>query len=185
MIRIDFTTSSVTVEGDGHSEHLVSARTLDTPGAVGGVFRGEDADGTVMTEAVRCRTGTYLVQEFDLDEPGAYFILSGRRDRPEQPYRSFGIRVDQPQEDTIRISVGPTGNAAVAWVIEDVLHHHMPNTRFVFDVRISTLGIAQERPDITRLEADQGSATIPEFRRSTAWERLLEDDDDPESGVPS
>ena len=177
MIRIDLTTSAVTVEPDGQVQPFVTVRTLQTPGSSSLVVcdaslttqTSESGRPIELTESIRTRSGANVLREYDLNEEGDYSLTSGRRDGPQT--RTFYIRIEFVSNEIMKIMVFPS-SPVCTWVVEDTIHQFKGTETLAFEVRASTHEIGIEQGDITRIESDSGV----KFNRSTAWERLLEDD---------
>ena len=170
MIRLDLTTHAVTAEGDGDPEHLITIRTLETEGSSSRVERHDARGPQVIGEIVRTRQGRNVMREYDLDEPGEYMLTSGRREM--QQNRSFYIRLELISPEFMRIYVLPN-SFTCPWVIEDNLHDHRNGETWFFDVRTTIAGVGTSEGEIHRIESDQDGV---QFKRTTAWTRLLEDD---------
>lgn len=181
MIRIDLTTSTVTVEGDGDLDHLISVRTLQTEGSSSIVSHYLDEQPLdsmpqgrtePLPETARARQGRNVMSEYDIDSPGIYSLTSGRREMNQN--RTFYVRVEFLNNEEMQVTVLPGSFAPVLWVVEEDLHNYARGERFGFTVRVTSHGLAVADGEITRIESDQ---TGVKYERTTAWERLLEDDD--------
>lgn len=176
MIRIDLTTHAVIVEGDGNFDHFITVRTLQTAGSASRVDRYLENEprgaSREVTETARSRSGRNVMREYDIDEPGVYALTSGRREMEQN--RTFYIRMEFIDNETMQVTVLPPSFARVQWIVEDDLHDYQNNETFSFRVRISHAGVAQAEGEVTRIESD---VTGIKFERPTAWERLLDDDD--------
>jgi hypothetical protein len=170
MIRIDLTTSAVTVEGDGSVDHLITVRTLRRHASRVELRRHGHAV-RVLDESIRTRNGSHVLREYDLDEPGNYTLTSGRRELSQN--RTFEITVSLLNTEIMRVDVLPS-SFECAWVVEDQVHQHRHGDHFQFDVRITTNGVAQAEGEIARMESFNGGVR---FERATAWARLMKDDD--------
>jgi 2-polyprenyl-6-methoxyphenol hydroxylase-like FAD-dependent oxidoreductase len=175
MILIDLTSYAVTVEGDGDVDHLITVRTLQTDGSSSAVWRYREDEPVGATdgieETVRSRAGRHVMREYDIDRYGVYALVSGRREMEQN--RAFYIRVTFDDVETMRIAVLP-GSSACSWVVEDELHHYERGETLQFSVRVSRSGVAVADGELTRIESDRSGV---KYERSTAWDRILEDDD--------
>jgi hypothetical protein len=172
VLHIDLTTQAVMVEGDGRFEHLLTVRTLQTEGSASRVARYIDEHRQQdITETARARQGTNVMREYDIDEPGFYLLTSGRREL--QQNRTFHISVQFVDNETLQISVLPS-SFPCTWIVNDDLHNFQNNETYTFHVRITSQGVPQAEGEILRIESDLEGVT---FERSTAWSRILEDDD--------
>ncbi len=124
MIRIDLTTTAVTVEGDGCFDHFITVRTLQTAGSASRVARFmenvPEGASREIEETARSRQGSNVMREYDLDEPGVYSLTSGRREM--QQNRTFYIRMEFVDNETMQVTVLPGSFPLVQWIVEDDLH---------------------------------------------------------------
>jgi len=177
MIHLDLTSHAVTAEGDGDVDHLITVRTLQTDGSASMVARYRHSDDAPVgatediEETVRSRAGRHVMREYDIDQPGVYVLVSGRREMEQN--RAFYIRVSFDDVETLRIVVLP-GSFACPWIVEDELHHYERDETFQFSVRVTHSGVAVADGEVLRIESDKSGV---KFARTTAWERILEDDD--------
>lgn len=186
MIRLDLTGHAVTVEGDGNVNHFICVRSLQTAGSASRVARYIDEwIGTSGDEAARSRNGRQdeivetvrsrsasgdVLREYDIDEPGVYSLTSGRREL--QQNRTFYIRVEFTN-DEMTVTILPGSAAPCQWIVEDDLHNYVRDETYGFSVRFRLQDAPQGDGQVTRIESDK---TGVKFERTTAWERLLEDD---------
>jgi hypothetical protein len=179
MIRLDLSTSAVSVESDGQVEPFITVRTLQTEGSASHVARRREPASPAnptpstdeLTHTIASRQGANVLREYDINEPGEYELTSGRREL--QQNRSFNIRVEFVDNATMQISVLP-GSFPCPWVVDDLLHHYRGTETFTFQVRIQGGEIGVETGDVTRIEDDEKGV---KYARTTAWERILQDDD--------
>jgi hypothetical protein len=165
MIRIDLTTSSVSVEGDGMDEKFITIRALQEGGVLANAKRLET--GILIEESVRNRSGLRLLLEYDLEEPGDYELLSGHRDSKQQ--RRFVLRIEHKDHGVLRISVLPESTSC-PWVIEDNLHHFKGDETLLFDLLPSSCAIGEGCIHV------ESTTTGVQFHKPTAWEMILNDD---------
>ena len=165
MIRIDLTTSSVSVEGDGVDEKFITVRALSEEKVIANAKRLET--GELIEESVRNRSGTRLLFEYDLAEPGSYELLSGHRDSKQQ--RRFVLRIEHKENDVLRIHVLPESTPC-PWVIEDNLHHFKGGETLLFD--LIPLACANGEGCIHVESTETGV----KYHKPTSWEKLLNDD---------
>ena len=165
MIRIDLTTSSVSVEGDGMDEKFLTIRSLQEGEVISNAKNL--ATGELIEESVRNRSGTRLLFEYDLPEPGNYELLSGERDSRKQ--RRFVLRVEHKENSVIRIHVLPESTPC-PWVIEDNLHHFKGGETLTFDLVPAACAIGE---GCIHAESDKTGVM---FHKPTSWEKILNDD---------
>lgn len=175
MIHLDLTTSAVSVEGDKPEGPLATVRTIQNPWSNSRVAQATPTGHREITESIRSRSGGQVLREYDIDEPGTYLMTSGRREengsRDGEGSRNFEIRIERIDPEVLRVVVLPSSSAC-SWVVGEQVHHHHPAETFTFDVRVRHVG-EQVEGSLARMESDQAGVT---FNRTTAWERLLEDD---------
>lgn len=173
MIRIDLTTSAISVESDGQVQPFVSVRTMQTAGSSSRVARRRE-HGSPVTDSVehsiQSRQGMNVLREYDINEPGEYELTSGRREMEQN--RTFFVRIEFIDNEQMQVSVLP-GSFPCPWVVDDILHHYRGTETFTFRVRVTAGGVGVEAGDVTRIEDDQEGV---KFNRATAWERILQDD---------
>jgi hypothetical protein len=188
MIHIDFQQIAVAVEGDGNVDHLITVRTLQTDGAASRVVRFPDAnpsafertDASVLSllgrevaieETIRSRQGANVSREYDLDLPGIYCMMSGRRGSTQ--HRTFFLMVEFLNNEEMQITVLPASSPS-QWIINDDLHTIGHGETYSFAVRVTQHGMATGEGEVTRIASGQAGV---KFARTTAWERLMDDDD--------
>jgi hypothetical protein len=176
MILLDLTTHAVTVEGDGNLDTLVTVRTLETEGSVSRVARFVDGvrtgRTTALEETARARQGSNVMREYDIVDHGVYVLSSGRRDATQ--CRTFYVALDFPNVELMQMVVLPGSFPEVPWVVGEDLHQYRQDETFAFSVRVTLNGVALADGEITHMSSDQ---TGVKYERTTAWERLLDDED--------
>jgi len=190
MIQIDLQQIAVAVEGNGDLDHLITVRTLQTEGSSSRIVRYPDAtieavNGGVLDvtsvhrlgreveieETIRSREGTNVSREYDVDLPGIYAMTSGRRELHQN--RTFFLAIEFLNNEEMQVTVLP-GSFPCQWIVNDDLHNVGMGETYRFAVQVTQHGMATGEGQVTRIQSDQ---TGVKFARSTAWERLLEDED--------
>jgi hypothetical protein len=161
MIHIDFSQDIVQVEPDGDTNQHVRIETLETPHSISQI---RTASNRFIEETVRARTaGGRVSREYDITRVGdLYFVTSGMRDTTYS--RTFAISIGDVGEDgstTMVVQSGPRSQ----WIVEDQLVQYDGREPLTITVNQHALTSVQNGP-------------VQEFHRSTAWERLLGDDDE-------
>ena len=164
MIRIDLTTSSVSVEGDGLDEKFITIRALQEGEVVASAKNQET--GEVILESVRNRSGTRLLFEYDIESSGTFEVLSGHR---EGKQRRFSLRIEYRDHDVIRIVV-LQDSTSCPWVIENTLHHFTTGENLLFDLMPQACSVGE---GCIRIESDKKGIKL---HRPTAWDHILKDD---------
>lgn len=160
MIHIDFSQDIVQVEPDGKPEQHVRIETMETPHSVSQI---RTVNNALIEETVRARTaGGRVSREYDLTSSGVYYVTSGMRDTTYS--RTFAIVIYDVSADgstTMVVQSGPRSR----WIVEDQLVQYDGREPLTIVVNQHALTSVQNGP-------------VQEFHRSTAWERLLGDDDE-------
>jgi hypothetical protein len=164
MIHIDFSSASVQVEPDGDPSCLALLETFETQGALSVVQYHNEASGRTETiaEDIRARSpGGRVAYEYTITEPGDYVITSGLRENNQS--RIFRLHLGAVESGRMELVV-QQGSTSASWVIGDHLAHHTTG---------DTMRFAIEIQDVVMVE----NAGKTEFKRQTAWDRIMEDDD--------
>lgn len=160
MIHIDVSQRIVQVEPDGNAALHVRIETLET---LHSISQLRTVNNSVIEETVRARTaGGRVSREYDITASGVYFVTSGMRDTTYS--RTFEIRIEDVGTDgtmTMVVQSGPRSQ----WIVEDQLVQYDGREPLTIVVNQHALTSVQNGP-------------VQEFNRSTAWERLLGDDDE-------
>ncbi len=187
MILLDLSTSAVTVEADGDHDRLLTVRTLQTEGSSSRVARWVDqVNGVEVTaasdlpmgrqeeieESVRSRSGSNVLREYDITEPGVYAMTSGRREL--QQNRTFYVRLAFHSREFIDVTILPGSFAPVSWVLDEGVHNYREGETLSFRIRVTNAGVGLEEAEIARITSDRSGTT---FERTTAWDRVLKDDE--------
>jgi hypothetical protein len=169
VIRLDLTTSTVTVEGDGVLEHFLTVRTMQR-GSIPASVRRFVPDVLGLEANVRTRSGDRVFNEFDITESGVYELLSAHIDSAHER-RHIELGVEFQGEDGLRLTVLPNSSAC-AWVVEDTLQHFVTGDTMKFDLLITLSTVGE---GCIHLESEKEGV---KKHRATAWERILADDPD-------
>jgi ssDNA-binding Zn-finger/Zn-ribbon topoisomerase 1 len=162
MIRLDLTTPTVTVEGDGAEEHFFTVRAMqrgDIPASV----RRFVPDVQFLEEAVRTRSGDQVLCEYDITESGVYELRSACIGSLEQRYVELGVEF--LDKDSLQLTVLPNSSIC-SYIVEDTIHYFIRGNTLRFELTVEgrCFHTESEKEDVKK-------------HRATAWERILADDD--------
>ena len=164
MIHINFSSIQVHAEPDGDPQRLAILETFETPGSPSMVQR-LDSSGRAertLSEDIRARSlGGRVAYEYSIAEPGDYVITSGLRDNNTS--RVFRLYLSAVTAGRMELVVHQ-GSTSSSWIIGDHSAYHTSGDTMKFAIEIQ---------DVVEVE----NAGKTEFKRQTAWDHIMGDDD--------